>query len=999
MLTSSRASATRLRDRARPAARACRPTGRSPAPSRRSPSRSSGRRRGRPGTAAPRCSRGAEQDADIARAARGPHRGRHAARPGRSRSAPRCAACAASAPSCASSWRARPSTTSTPRRLRAARPRAPAARSGWPPPTSSTSTSTCAARQRARTSSTPPSSRGSRSRAIASRLPGDRVSTAAARASSTTCQEATESTLAILRALARRGIAVIAFGDPDVAANAFRGGEPDALGRLGERARACPASPTLVLEPRAPARTRRCARSPRAVTDAHRHRRGGRPAQASRGARRAHPIRRVRRSRRVARDDAGARVGGDRARAARAAPAARGAVGRARGRRAQRRAGPGDRPGARARRGADPHAPAAASPLRDDPAAARPARARRGRDRPASSSTPAIAAELLLGPFGGLDPIGLRRLRLALRARGARGRRQPGRAASCSSRRSARRRRSRRSTTASRRAPTRLADDPRRAARTRRRTRPSRSCSGSRGSAAASRRPGATRRSASGIAAAEANRNLDGVVALFTAAKRFAERRPDDRRRRLPRRAARRRGAGRPARARAAPTTRCSSRRPSGVVGLEFDTVVVAGLQDGVWPNLRLRGSLLAPQQLVRVVTERRRRRSTSASSCSTTSCGCSRSRSRGRATASCSPPSSTTTRRGSVLFSPACRRRHARARRRIRRRRSRCAGVTGRLRRTLDRPGAPPATERREAAATLAALAAEPGAGRGPGRLARAARRRRPTGPLFDGDAGAGLAVAARDASRSRRSTGSSSTIAGSTSSTRDERRHDRALGDGDRRPTRRRGALGGASRRAGASCVFEAPWLAEQQRRVDARARRRRSPSTCATSRARAASARRGRGRASRSTVDGDAMRAAARSTGSSARRDGAVVIVDLKTGTPDHRRPTSTRIRSSAPTSSPTREGVLDEFLAEHGEHRAGGAKLLFVKEGVGGKALPRGVQAAARRRRARGVPRAHPAGGDRHGGGRASTGVARAAAASDSAPSPDCGCTACGRCPSD
>jgi superfamily I DNA/RNA helicase len=45
-------------------------------------------------------------------------------------------------------------------------------------------------------------------------------------------QEATESTLAILRALAKRGITIIAFGDPDVAANAFRGGEPDALGRL-----------------------------------------------------------------------------------------------------------------------------------------------------------------------------------------------------------------------------------------------------------------------------------------------------------------------------------------------------------------------------------------------------------------------------------------------------------------------------------------------------------------------------------------------------------------------------------------------------------------------------------------------------------------------------------------------------------------------------------------------------------------------------------------------
>jgi len=59
-------------------------------------------------------------------------------------------------------------------------------------------------------------------------------------------QEATESTLALLRALAAQGIAVIAFGDPDVAANAFRGGEPDALGRLAT-VLARPDIPTLTL--------------------------------------------------------------------------------------------------------------------------------------------------------------------------------------------------------------------------------------------------------------------------------------------------------------------------------------------------------------------------------------------------------------------------------------------------------------------------------------------------------------------------------------------------------------------------------------------------------------------------------------------------------------------------------------------------------------------------------------------------------------------------------
>ncbi|HMH59461.1 MAG TPA: UvrD-helicase domain-containing protein, partial [Galbitalea sp.] len=68
--------------------------------------------------------------------------------------------------------------------------------------------------------------------AIASESPGERVERLRL-VIVDDLQEATESTLAILRALAGRGIAVIAFGDPDVAANAFRGGEPDALGRLG----------------------------------------------------------------------------------------------------------------------------------------------------------------------------------------------------------------------------------------------------------------------------------------------------------------------------------------------------------------------------------------------------------------------------------------------------------------------------------------------------------------------------------------------------------------------------------------------------------------------------------------------------------------------------------------------------------------------------------------------------------------------------------------------
>ena len=105
----------------------------------------------------------------------------------------------------------------------------------------------------------------------------------------------------------------------------------------------------------------------------------------------------------------------------------------------------------------------------------------------------------------------------------------------------------------------------------------------------------------SGILADEANRNLDGVVGVFTAAKRFVERTPN-----------------RPAadffvgllEAEVAedslsPRSAADSvviSTPNGVIGAEFDVVVVARLQESVWPNLRLRGSLLHPDRLSQVV-------------------------------------------------------------------------------------------------------------------------------------------------------------------------------------------------------------------------------------------------------------------------------------------------------------------------------------------------------------------------------------------------------------
>ncbi|MBG6239395.1 superfamily I DNA/RNA helicase/RecB family exonuclease [Mycetocola sp. CAN_C7] len=101
----------------------------------------------------------------------------------------------------------------------------------------------------------------------------------------------------------------------------------------------------------------------------------------------------------------------------------------------------------------------------------------------------------------------------------------------------------------------------------------------------------------SGLSADEANRHLDSVMALFTAAKRFAERHPAE-------------PAGRfidEVLSSEVPEDSLTPQAaadavfigtPSSVVGSEFDVVVVAGLQDGAWPNPQLRGSLLYPQQL-----------------------------------------------------------------------------------------------------------------------------------------------------------------------------------------------------------------------------------------------------------------------------------------------------------------------------------------------------------------------------------------------------------------
>lgn len=110
---------------------------------------------------------------------------------------------------------------------------------------------------------------------------------------------------------------------------------------------------------------------------------------------------------------------------------------------------------------------------------------------------------------------------------------------------------------------------------------------------------------AGGPAGDRADRDLDAVLALLTAAEQFADRLPH---------------AGAEAflehlRAQDLPadTLAAQGRTPEAVdlvtaaaaAGREWDLVVVAGVQDGVWPDLRLRDSLLGAQHLVDVLDGR----------------------------------------------------------------------------------------------------------------------------------------------------------------------------------------------------------------------------------------------------------------------------------------------------------------------------------------------------------------------------------------------------------
>jgi superfamily I DNA/RNA helicase/RecB family exonuclease len=247
--------------------------------------------------------------------------------------------------------------------------------------------------------------------------------------------------------------------------------------------------------------------------------------------------------------------------------------------------------------------PASEVPLRDE-AAVRPLRRALEVvvDPPALDA--AAAGELLCSPLGGADPVALRRLRRALRAQelAAGGERgpdallvaalgEPGLLAAV---------------------PPAAAAPARRLARVLQAGRAAREDGGTveevlwavwdaTGLAAVWRRAAL----AGGPAGARADADLDAVMALFEAAGRFADRFPRAGLRQFTEHLA---GQDVPADSlaeQAPDDDTVTVTTPQGVAGGQWHTVVVAGVQDGVWPDLRLRGSLLGSQDLVDVLSGR----------------------------------------------------------------------------------------------------------------------------------------------------------------------------------------------------------------------------------------------------------------------------------------------------------------------------------------------------------------------------------------------------------
>jgi superfamily I DNA/RNA helicase/RecB family exonuclease len=110
---------------------------------------------------------------------------------------------------------------------------------------------------------------------------------------------------------------------------------------------------------------------------------------------------------------------------------------------------------------------------------------------------------------------------------------------------------------------------------------------------------------AGGAGAARADRDLDAVVGLFDAAAKFVDRLPQAGPEEFLTHIASQDIPGDTLVARSPVGESVTVTTPQAAAGRQWQMVVVAGVQEGVWPDLRLRGSLLGSEHLVDVVSGR----------------------------------------------------------------------------------------------------------------------------------------------------------------------------------------------------------------------------------------------------------------------------------------------------------------------------------------------------------------------------------------------------------
>lgn len=110
---------------------------------------------------------------------------------------------------------------------------------------------------------------------------------------------------------------------------------------------------------------------------------------------------------------------------------------------------------------------------------------------------------------------------------------------------------------------------------------------------------------AGGAGAARADRDLDAVVGLFDAAAKFVDRLPQAGPEEFLTHIGSQDIPGDTLVARSPVGESVTVTTPQAAAGRQWQLVVVAGVQEGVWPDLRLRGSLLGSEHLVDAVTGR----------------------------------------------------------------------------------------------------------------------------------------------------------------------------------------------------------------------------------------------------------------------------------------------------------------------------------------------------------------------------------------------------------